>query len=359
MSPQDSRKKVVNPDMVILARESRGLSQKVLAEYLGVAQSRLSMIEMGLRPISDELFEQLAVTLNYPPTFFFQEGRISGVGIAEVFHRKRQRVSKHVLDKIYALIEIRLRHIRTLLQSVEISCSVPQLDIDDYGGEVEAVARAVRAHLQVSRGPIQDLTQTLEDAGVLVIQFDFETSLVDAISRWIPTMPPLFFVNSRSPKDRYRFSLAHELGHVIMHVLPNPDMEEQANRFAAEFLLPEREVRSDLHDLTLARLSILKRYWRVSMAALLKRAGDLGTITPNQARYLWAQMARAGYKTREPVELDVTGEKPQLLHDLVATHREELGYSLDDLREILPLNEEELRSWYLADSAQPPLRIVR
>ncbi len=349
----------VNPDMVILGRESRGLSQKSLADELGVTQGRISKIEAGLLPVPDELLESLSAVLRYPAHFFVQEGGITGVGIAEVFHRKRQDVPKKVLDKIHAQMDIRLRHVSELLRSVEIPCELRRLDIDEYDGRVEEIARLVRASWRMPRGPVPDLTLTIEDAGVVVVPIDFKTPRIDAISRWIPGLPPLFFVNQHSPKDRYRFSLAHELGHIIMHALPTPEVEEQADRFAAEFLLPERDVRSDLTDLTLAKLAQLKLYWKTSMAALLKRAEDLGTITTYRARQLWSQMSTAGYKRHEPVELDPGGERPSLLKELIEAHRKELGYSTSDLGEMLALYEDEVESIYLQDGTRTKLKLLR
>lgn len=360
----DRHERTVNPNMMVLAREARGLSQKVLSKRLGVPQSRISMIEMGVRPVPKPLLAQLSEVLDYPEHFFFQEGQLYGVEIAEVFHRKRRNVPKYTLARIYALMEIRLRHISALLRSLDVTNKIPQFDPEEVRSTSESkarildIARAVRASLEIPRGPIVDLTETLEEAGVIVVAFDFETPLVDAISRWLPGLPPTFFVNQRSPKDRYRLSLAHELGHMVMHAQATPEMEEQANWFAAEFLMPERDIRHDLTDLTLYKLTALKRYWRVSMAALLMRAQELGTFTPNQARYLWSQMAKAGYRTREPVELDVTGEEPRLLHELVTTHVDKLGYTETDLAKILPLNAEELHSWYLSGEIPPSLRLV-
>ncbi len=349
-----------NPQMVILARESRGLGQKALADALAVSQGTISKIETGLIPLSDEMIEMLSEVLNYPSHFFQQEGSITGIGIAEVFHRKRQSVSQRVLNRIYAQIEIRIKHISSLLVSVEIPSNILKMDVDEYGGRVEEIARAVREHWRMPRGPVQDVTEVVEDAGGIIIPFDFETPLVDAISRWIPGLPPLFFVNECIAKDRYRLSLAHELGHMVMHTYPTPDIEEQAFRFAAEFLLPERDVIIDLQNLNLPKLANLKRYWKVSMSALLTRAEKLKTIKPNQARYLWAQMSKAGYKTREPIELDVSGELPRLLHELIEAHQKELGYTVEDLRMLLPLNDDELWKFYLQDPTlpQPHLKLM-
>ena len=323
------------------------------------------MIEMGVRPVPKTLLVQLMEALNYPEHFFYQEGALYGVEIAEVFHRKRRNVPKYTLAQVYALAEIRLRHVSALLRSLDVTSKIPQFDPEEVKdtsqtkNHIADIARSVRAHLHLTRGPVEDLTQTLEEAGVIIINFDFGTPLIDALSRWLPTLPPTFFVNQQSPKDRYRLSLAHELGHIVMHSQAIPDMEEQANWFAAEFLMPERDIVHDLQDLTLYKLTALKKYWRVSMAALLMRAQDLATITPNQARYLWMQMAKAGYRTREPVELDITGEQPRLLRELVGIHMNNLGYTENDLGRILPLNESELRAWYLDDESHPSLKLVR
>ena len=163
---QESR---FNGPMLVLARESRGLTQKQLSIVLGVPQSRISMIEMELRPISNELLDIVSGTLHYPRDFFFQRSRLAGVRVSEVFHRKRARVAKAVLAQIYAQIEIRFLHLDALLRSVEIECGVPHLDIQDFQGHAEEVARAVRSKLEVPRGPIVNLTELLENAGVIIV----------------------------------------------------------------------------------------------------------------------------------------------------------------------------------------------
>src|SRR5437870_1642062 len=80
--------------------------------------------------------------------------------------------------------------------------------------------------------PIHNMIRTVESAGALVYRVDFATRLLDAVSHWSPGMPPLFFLNDDAPPDRLRFSLAHELGHVVMHSVPTDNMEKEADRFA-------------------------------------------------------------------------------------------------------------------------------
>ncbi|HKP54462.1 MAG TPA: XRE family transcriptional regulator [Chloroflexia bacterium] len=339
--------KSVNPDLIIVARQTRGLTQKDLAQALRVTQGRISKMEAGLLPVPDDLLERLARVLEYPPHFFQQDEPVMSMGIAEIFHRKRQDVPQRVLEKIHATMDKRRREIAALLRSAEIQYDVPRLDPDEYGGRADKIAQLVRAHWQLKPGLIRDLTRTMEDSGIVIIPMDFETTRVDAISRWVPRLPPLIFVNEKVPKDRLRFSLAHELGHLVMHTLAHPDAERQADEFASEFLLPSQDIQADLRDLSLTKLAILKRHWKVSMAAILKRADDLGVITPNQARYLWAQMARSGWKRREPLELDVAGEEPKLVCELVEAHVHDLGYSDTDFSYLVALNPNESWEYYL------------
>jgi len=54
---------------------------------------------------------------------------------------------------------------------------------------------------------------------------------------------PLFFFNRDLPPDRIRLTLAHELGQYSYAQHSTPEAEEQAYAFAAEFLVPEDELK--------------------------------------------------------------------------------------------------------------------
>ena len=250
------------------------------------------------------------------------------------------------MNRVYAQINIRRFHLARLLQSAEVpECKIYPHDVEEYGS-IEEIARAVRAEWLLPSGPISNVTQAIEAAGGVVVCFDFGTRLVDAISRWIHGLPPMFFINKDLPPDRWRFTLCYELGHLILHRTPNPDMEKQAHAFAAEFLTPRDEIKLLLTDVSLPRLAELKQYWKTSMSSLLKRAEELGRITNRQARYLWMQMGKAGYRTREPVELRGAEEKPITLQELIDVHISELHYSEPEISYLLAINESEFRSLY-------------
>jgi Zn-dependent peptidase ImmA (M78 family) len=198
----------------------------------------------------------------------------------------------------------------------------------------------------------------LERAGVLVIPCDFGATEVDAVGMRLQGMPPMVFMNAAAPTDRVRFTMAHELAHLVMHAVPTDDMEKEADRFASEFLMPEHDIKPQLVNVTLNLLAMLKRVWRVSMAALLMRAKTLRTITEKKATALWKQMSALGFRKREPAELDLTPEKPRLLHELFEYHIKQLGMTDDQLHRMCTLYPSQFDRYYNPDRRFGSLRLV-
>jgi Zn-dependent peptidase ImmA (M78 family)/transcriptional regulator with XRE-family HTH domain len=338
-----------NPEMLTLARMSRGVTQTELAAEVETTQGRVSKIEHGFFEPDGTLVDRFAAALKYPREFFFQPGYINT--LPSWFHRKRKQLSQTTLDRIHAEIAIRIRNVVKLMISTDIRSvrPVPQFDIDQFDGNVENIARLVRQQWELPRGPVPNLVEVLERAGVLVIPCDFGATEVDAVGMRLQGMPPLVFMNASAPADRVRFSAAHEVAHLVMHATPTEDMEKEADRFAAEFLMPEFDIKPQLANVTLPLLSILKRVWRVSMAALLKRARDLRTITQKKATSLWKQMSALGFRKREPAELDLIPEKPRLLREMIDYHLKQLGMTEQQLHAMFTLFEPDYRRLYAWD----------
>jgi Zn-dependent peptidase ImmA (M78 family)/DNA-binding XRE family transcriptional regulator len=353
-----NREEKINHEMVILARESRGFTQKGLANRLGITQGALSRIESGILGMEDSNLKKMSNVLGYPVSFFMQKRPIYGVGLVEVFHRKRQSIGIKTMDKVYSLIDIRTSEISRMLKGVDIGeLDFPLFNLDDYDGSASEVARLVKAKWRVPHGPVNNVVYYFERARGIIIPFDFEISSIDAISHWLPGLPPLFFVNKYLPTDRMRFTLCHELGHIVMHQKsPTPEIEQQANEFAAEFLMPEKDIRPYLTDLSIEKLASLKPYWKVAMSALLKRAIDLNMITPRHGRTLWMQMSKSGYKVREPMELNLEPEIPTLLKEIINTYIDDMHYNLPELAKMVNLFENEVQDIYLGRNEQ--LRLI-
>ena len=325
---------VFNQDLLRIARQARGGSQTALSTQSGVSQANLSKLENGLIGPTDEVLKSVSEALGFPVDFFFQNDRVIGLPMS-VQYRKRASVGQKAIERIEAELNIRILHIRRLLDAAELEpeLSLPRLDVDEFGGDPERIADLIRRTWLVPSGPIRELVAWVERAGGIVIHCDFAALKVDGFTVQIPDMPPCIFLNRSMPADRQRFSLAHELGHVVMHQVPSPEMEREANEFASALLMPARDIRPHLSGrrLTVQALAGLKPVWRVSMASLLFRARGIGAITDNQSQYLWRQMSSMGYRKMEPPELNIAVEVPTVLSEILRLHFEELGYGVSDL----------------------------
>jgi Zn-dependent peptidase ImmA (M78 family) len=209
------------------------------------------------------------------------------------------------------------------------------------------LARHIRELWGVPRGPIDDMIALIERNGGIVIPCEFGTDLIDAMSQRIDGMPILFFINPTAPADRIRHTLAHELGHMVLHTLALKDddaMEDEADAFAGAFMVPADEVRPQLKRFDLRQLANLKSYWKVSMAALAMRADRLNLITPYQKKTFWMDMSRLNYRKYEPNEPDA--EHPQRLAEMVAFHQHKLGYSTPEMARLLDLLPGEFEKMY-------------
>jgi uncharacterized protein DUF955 len=132
----------------------------------------------------------------------------------------------------------------------------------------------------------------------------------------------------------------------------------QPNQFAAEFLMPEKELRAQFASFAKIRLqdlANLKPYWKVSIAALLMRAGTLGYVTVAQRKNLWAQMSRLGYRKQEPGVLPA--EKPENFDNLFTYYKRELGYTVDDLARTLAIFPQEFERLGV-EAAVPKIRAI-
>lgn len=267
-----------------------------------------------------------------------------------------------IWEEINARAEIFGLNISKMLTSVDIEPSLPPIpgkNPDEYGGDIETIALSIRQYWMIPRGPVLNLTNIVEDTGAIVIPFDFGTRLIDGFSQHANSnRPPLIFINSGQPLDRFRFTLAHEIGHLVMHRLPNEMMEQQAHKFAAAFLMPKDDILPHLNGLSLKKLMSLKLRWRVSMAALLRRAKDLGKVTESTYRYYIMQMKKKGYWEQEPVGIAEDIENPTTLKQLINVHTQQLSYTPEELSNLFGMKVEEVDRLYLPQK-RPRLRLVK
>lgn len=330
--------------MLVLVRTARGLTQADVAKKSDLSQGLLSKAETGSVALDDRRLERVAQALDVPVARLTSSVPPNSVLSACAFHRKRSTLPVSDAKRVRALLDLTRLQTEGLVDELAPSLELPrQSPSPDGYTSPEDIAGAVRQTLGSPSGPLPNLVSLVEGLGVLMLTRDLGAPRIDAIGSWPEGRRPLFLLNFAAPADRKRFTLAHELGHTVMHPVPAPDQESEADRFASELLMPAADIRLQLDDLSLARLAVLKQTWRVSMAALVRRARDIGTISDYEYKRINIEFSTAGYRTREPV--DIEDETPTLIADIVR-RRLAAGESFAQLARMVYQNEQEFKTLY-------------
>ncbi len=331
-----------NPDVFRLARGYRGKTQAELSAATGISQGMLSKFDHGLKIPDAAQIQRIASALDFPVSFFKRQWADIPSGM--VFHRKRMALKERDRAMIENEAKLRLHCIKLLLQELEVDQNFKKMDLADFGGSPARVAEALRFAWKIPSGPIKDLFSIVENNGIIIIHFDFQNNTLDGF--FMNDGCPCIVINSGFPMDRQRFTLCHELGHLIMHDYPSDDIEKEANQFASEFLMPTQDIKKYFarQRVDLRFLISLKPLWRVSIAALLHRAKDLGYISDSNYRRIIIQMNSLQIRKNEPEQISL--EIPTLVDEIVHTYRDELKYTEHDLQEVMAISSSDYARFF-------------
>lgn len=329
----------MNNKQLIFAREFRGYSQTELANSIqGLSQSNLSKFEKGLGLLSEDVQKKIISFLDFPENFF--DRKINSV-IENANYRKRAAVSKSSVS----VFENKCKLIGYLVDEFSESIEWPDfslspLNIED-GYSPEYIANYTRRLLKLERDePLRNIFSLLESNGIILYEID-TIEKFDGVSFITDKGFPVIIVNKNFSNDRKRFTIAHELGHLLLHNENNfpisnyRDKEKEANQFASEFLMPMETVKNSLRNLKMNYLTDLKSYWLTSMSSIIRRAKDLNCIDDNRYKFFMIEMSRYGYTKKEPI--DVFIDKPTCFKNAIGLFKQELLYSDADFIKLTAL----------------------
>lgn len=350
---------------LVLVREARGLTQTQVAEGMTghlfasdgqrVSQGYVSRAEKGRLAVSGARLSLYAKALGCVPELLCVEAKAGDVGVGLIHHRKKAAMSAPALRRVCAQLALARTHLDALFDAVGTKASGagftrPQFDATICPADAAA---AVRELWGMPPGPAGDLIGLFEGAGGLVLARDLGCNLLDVVSQWPSGAGPLLLADPCAPGEQLRYSIAHELGHLVLHRVPGDGsiQEKQADQFAAAFLMPSEDIQAELgNGLDLARLSALKQRWRVSMRMLLRRAHSLGAISEWRYRAITMDMSALGFQLAEPGSLKIEG--PRAVRSAIK-HALDHGMDTEELARRTRLQPAEL----LRDFG-PALRVV-
>lgn len=312
-------------------RDMEGLTQVEMGELLGIADYVVSRIESGRRPLD------VAVAV----TGYSQERFAAVPHMSEPLHRKlaatpeaARRRAKELLrlgGEVFLALQQRTPRAPSMLLT-RLPTAQSMDEVEDYSVEVRA---GVLAHEET--GPIRNLTSAVERAGVCLVPVSGLRG-ISGLSSWVDNEQPVIGLDPTQPGDRFRFTLLHELAHLLIHRKGSRLAEDEANRFAGAALMPRNDLDEAMEEtLTLSDFVALKKRWRISVAALVYRAKELQYIDERRYRSLQIQMSK--WRRKEPAKFDATpGELlPRLVevHGGLHTVARDLGINSQHLRMVI------------------------
>lgn len=328
-------KNSVIPSRITEAREACALSMGDLAERIGVTRQSVSKYERGIISPSPVMLQSISFILNFPIDFFYKEEMGIGIGKSPLFFRSNSNISKKVKTackyQVKWVCETRMQ-LEKFVKFVDQNLFVIDVNYEDLQDkDIEEIALSIRHKWELGDAPIGDLIGILENQGIIVAQFSENKFCsfkgIDAYSSWYDGIPYIIYNSMQKSAVRTRFSILHELGHLILHssvseedaikkeIIDFADM--QADRFATAFLLPASSFPKDVRGTSLDYLKIVKKKWGAAMSTIIKRCEMLDLLTNNQIEYLKRQMTANKYWHKEPLDDMLQIEPPEILRDAV------------------------------------------
>ncbi len=318
---------VFSGQRLVALRELRGETQSAVAGAAGITASALSQAESGGTALSAPNIAKLAKYFGVPPGAFAKRQEPDLEMKPQFRHLRRTPAREQRKAERFVFATARVASI--LRERVEFPEPFsftypidPEQPIENVASEVEHAAALTRSELGLPKSkPIEPkLIDRLEAGGITIVRDPDTDKDIDAYSAVVGKLPVIVLDGGEgSVWDRDNFNLAHELGHLVMHrgidYTPGTrTIEAQAHRFASAFLGPAKGLKKELpNDLDWDCYFDLKRRWGMSMAALVRRARDLGVIGDAEYTRAMKQQSAYGWRKVEPGATDRSLPSPRFL----------------------------------------------
>lgn len=303
-----------------MARALAGLNQRELASRAGVSAMAISKYERNLMTPGSDVLLMLARALNVKAEFLL---RPRSVTFSALSFRKRYSLPARQAKVIVAQAQDWLERYLEIEAIVgdELRFEMPENVNRNVSSlnDAERLAVDLREAWELGIDPIDNLIEIVESRGIKVGIVDGHDDF-DALTELTNKDTPVIIVKRGIPGDRQRFSLCHELAHLIMEPRGEIDIEKAANRFAGAFLVPQSVVRAELghrrRSIHPEELCLLKHKHGLSMMAWIHRARDAGVISESAHKSLMIEYRKRGWHRAEPGR-QLPAEEPGRLKRLV------------------------------------------
>lgn len=319
-------------------RQLAGLSQDKLAEMVGITKMTISNYENNKRDADSDTVIKLADALNIKASALLLNPKGSAV-ITHAEFRKKSGMSFSSIDMVYEKVDRYLGRFHTVLRvlgdtvlpNASMIEKVPFTDIENCGMKM-------REFLSLSSaGPVGNIIDALENRGIIVCQLDLADDCFSGINGTLNGRPYIA-VNKNMTPERQRFTLIHELAHILFIIPDDVNEEKTVDGIAGAFLFPIDDV---VREIGYSRTNIcgelrsLQREYGISMQSILIRAKQAGCITASVYEEHQKWISKSG--SRKDEKSGLTPEYSTLFEKLVVRAVSEDMMNMNKASELLEL----------------------
>lgn len=349
------------PENIIRYRHDRGLSRAKLASKSGLSEGSLANLEKGKTTPRLDTLQKVAKGLDVR----IKELLIPVKKLTAVRFRAQKKLKSR--DQIRAKASRWLEDFNEVLDLLKVNNpSIPKLPpsirrMPPSSRPINAARYARKLMSLKDDEPIHDLTGLLAAHGVKILPHSVASDAFFGMSVSESDGGPAIIINTfdRIPVERWIFSAAHELGHLLLHVNAydigiceeDPSEENEANLFASHLLMPQEGFVKEWNEScglhSWQRILKVKRIFRVSYRAVIYRLVEMGVYKKTVWRDINSFLRRnLGYqppKDFEPERLKPSDFREDWISRLVRKALEGGLITVSRASEILEMPVNEMR----------------
>jgi Zn-dependent peptidase ImmA (M78 family)/DNA-binding XRE family transcriptional regulator len=286
------------------ARLMKGFSLQYLANEIGVSKPMIAKYEKAQSlPDSTHLI-RLSEILGVKPDYFFQAEAIS---LNHINFRKKSKYPEKQIKSLKAKILHQMENYLLIedVLAIRSEFSNPLAGFEIANGlDIEKASSELRQLWNLGNDPIYNVITLLESNEIKVIEIEEpDQELFDGVSAMIDNKYPIIAINKNFTVERKRFTLLHELGHLVLNLVHFDENKRESlcHRFAGAMLLPEypiiKEIGTFRENLSLNELFNIQKLYGISVSAIIYRLADLNVISDTKKkRHFVERNTNKGYK---------------------------------------------------------------
>lgn len=299
----------------------RGISLRKFGELVGLSHTAITKYEENILQPDGEKLLKFAEVLNCKVIDLLKDN--SNKRTLNLNFRKREKLSEKKLELLKQIIYDKVNN---YLDVLELNCIEP-LNLKKY--KISSLLDAEKAAINFRKDhkindifPLTNLCDIIENLGVAVIIINDEKKLFegfDGVSEMVNGFP-FICISSDINYYRQRFTLAHELGHLILDIDEELDEEKVCNEFASSLLLPRRALQLECgikrYGISDREYKIIRDEYKVSIKTIIYRLEKYDIVTSNYTKLAYINYNKL-YKADELKNIDKQTESPRKYEQLV------------------------------------------